>query len=165
MRSLFIKFIILLLSLVFIQACSSKKVTLVEVDKSDRKMYLKKHGKVVKKYNIALGLNPRGRKLREGDNKTPEGVYVLDYKNRKSKFYRSIHISYPNYLDRLRAKSINARPGGAIVIHGMPNGVSQKSIIKQRGRDWTNGCIALKNSDMREVWSLVRTNAPIYIKP
>lgn len=159
------KLLILVLLVSWLSACSTKKITLVEVDKSARTLSLKKHGKVIKKYNIALGLNPRGRKIRQGDNKTPEGVYVLDYKNRNSKFYKSLHISYPNYLDRLRAKSIKARPGGAIVIHGMPNGVSQKSIVRQRGRDWTNGCIAIRNKDMQELWSLVKTNTPIFIKP
>lgn len=159
------KLLILVLAISLLPACSSKKITLVEVDKSARKMYLKRHGKIIKKYDIALGGNPRGHKIREGDNKTPEGIYVLDYKNRHSKFYKSMHLSYPNYLDQLRAKSIKASAGGAIVIHGMPNGVSQKSIVKQRGHDWTNGCIAVKNEDMQEFWSLVRTNTPIFIKP
>ncbi len=159
------KSLILVLSVSLFVACSAKKVTLVEIDKSARKMYLKKHGETIKKYNIALGSNPIGHKIMEGDGRTPEGMYLLDYKNYNSDYYKSIHMSYPNYLDGLRANSIRARPGGAIVIHGMPNGTSEESIIEERGSDWTNGCIAVNNSDMDEIWSLVRTNTPIHIKP
>jgi len=160
-------FLAIILVIVFSMTlgCSSKEVTLVEVDKSARKMYLRKHNKIIKAYNIALGLNPVGRKVMMGDNKTPEGTYVLDFKNPSSKFFKSIHISYPNYIDVLRARSVRANPGNSIVIHGTPNGISEKAIIRKRGRDWTNGCIAIKNSDMDEIWSLVGINTPIRIKP
>lgn len=136
----------------------------VVVEKSARKLYLYQGTQVVRSYEIALGKNPVGHKLRRGDKRTPEGFYTLDRRNPQSRFYRSIHISYPNEKDRRRAEAKGFHPGGDIMIHGVPNRYrdGQEFFI---GRDWTEGCIAVTNDDMKEIWTLVADNTPIIIYP
>ena len=102
------------------------------------------NGEVVKEYRIALGANPKGHKQEEGDNRTPEGDYTLDYVINDSAFYRSVHISYPDAIDRLEAHRRGVAPGGAIKIHGLKNGETQSPQFIQ-SFDWTNGCIAITN--------------------
>ncbi len=138
-------------------------VDLVRVDKSARKMYLMEGNKVVRQYHIALGANP-GHKTQEGDKKTPEGLYQLDYINQNSSFYRSMHISYPNDHDRRQAQKRGVSPGGDIMIHGQKNGYDQYAKISQR-YNWTDGCIALKNWQMDEFLTLVPVGTHILIKP
>ena len=132
--------------------------------KSEAKLYLKKNGKVFKKYHVSFGANPKGHKQQEGDERTPEGKYILDYKNKKSSFYKAIHISYPNANDKKRAKKRWISPGGQIMIHGQKNGFGWFSFIVQRF-NWTDGCIALSNCDMYEVWNSIDVGTPIEIKP
>lgn len=141
------------------------KADLVTVVKSERKLYLSHEGKILKTFNIALGENPVGHKKVQGDQKTPEGYYRLDYLKLDSSFYKALHISYPNSTDCCNAKKTGKSPGGAIMIHGQPNNQGWfKSFLKQR-TDWTAGCIALFNSDMDEVLKYVKVGTPILIKP
>ena len=110
-----------------------EKADSVLVIKSESKLYLKKNGIVLKKYHIAFGANPKGHKQQKGDERTPEGEYVLDYKKENSSFYKAIHISYPNDNDKKRAKEKKVNPGGQIMIHGQKNGFGWLSFITQ----WT----------------------------
>lgn len=141
-----------------------KPVDLVVVYKSKSLMQLKRNGRVVKSYKVVFGENPRGHKIQQGDERTPEGRYTLDYKNRNSRFYRSIHISYPNTADRARAARLGIDPGGDIMIHGQKP--QWKNIEKYLTRmNWTDGCIAVTNSEMDEIWAMVAVNTPIEIYP
>jgi len=162
-----------------------KKVNLVVVRKSERVLelvhinFLRRH-QVIKSYDIMLGKDPIGHKVQEGDNKTPEGRYILDWKNPNSAFHLSIHINYPNEEDRAYARSLGVSPGGEIFIHGMPNNVSgyrmmfpglTEDQLRERvyqilyGMDWTAGCIAVTNEEIREIYRLVETGTPIEIYP
>ena len=144
-------------------AASTPAVDLVQVDKSERTLTLLAGGKPVRQYAIVLGRAPVGAKTREGDKRTPEGRYVLDFRKADSSYYRAIHVSYPNQQDRARARALGVAPGGAIMIHGQPNGRGWNNDTLQY--DWTDGCIALSNADMTELWSLVRIPTPIDIVP
>ena len=140
------------------------KADMVLVKKSESKMYLMKRGKPLKSYNVAFGSNPIGHKKQEGDQRTPEGRYLLDYKNQRSKFYKSINISYPNEKDIANARARGVDPGDDIVIHGYPNelyGYSGPVYPK----NWTQGCIGVKNHEMDEIWALVEVDTPIEIHP
>lgn len=142
---------------------SSAMVDLVKVDKSKRRMYLIDNGQVVKEFRIALGKNPKGHKTQEGDHRTPEGRYYLDFVIDKSEFYRSIHISYPNPRDIAYAAKLHVDPGGDIKIHGLRNGEKRPAKFVQ-SFDWTNGCIAITNEEMDELLTLVKTGTPIEIR-
>ena len=136
----------------------------VLVDKSERKMWLIHNGKRYREYDISLGDNPKGHKQQEGDERTPEGKYVLDYRNPKSRYHLSIHINYPNDADKASARRRGVSPGGDIFIHGLPNGMGWgKAYFK--GVDWTDGCIAVSNKEMEEIWKLVKNGTPIEILP
>ena len=137
---------------------------LVVVTKSERKLVLMKSGKVLKTYSVALGGSPTGAKEREGDHRTPEGTYVLDSRNAKSRFYRSLHISSPNAEDRAHAQKLRVAAGGDVFIHGLPNGYGYIGAA-HRLHDWTDGCIAVTNSEMDEIWRLVPNGTRIEIKP
>lgn len=139
------------------------QVDRVEVKKAIRKMYLMDGDVVVREYWIALGKNPKGHKREEGDQRTPEGKYFLEYVKNDSEFYRSMHISYPNYQDRVRAEVEGVNPGGDIKVHGLKNGTTEHPLFVQ-SFDWTNGCIALTNEEMDEFISLVKYGTPIYIR-
>ncbi|WP_350560915.1 L,D-transpeptidase family protein [Psychrobacter sp. CAL346-MNA-CIBAN-0220] len=134
----------------------------VFVDKSERSLQLLSDDKVIKSYRIALGDSPVGHKQQQGDERTPVGTYTLDYKNEKSKFYRSIHISYPNAADKAQAKALGVSPGGDIMIHGQKNGFSGLALVNQQ-RDWTDGCIAVTNDEMNEIMAAVKLGIPIEI--
>ena len=136
----------------------------VLVLKSARTLQLLDHGKVLKQYKVALGSKPVGKKDRQGDHKTPEGSYFLDRRNEHSQFYRSLHISYPNEEDRQSARQSGLTPGGDIMIHGLPNGFGWIG-KHHRLRDWTDGCIAVTNDEMDEIWRAVPDGTPIEIKP
>lgn len=161
MRNLFI-FILLLPSIVI--AGKLPKADLVIVHKKERTLYLIRNNETFKAYRIALGANPKGHKQQEGDERTPEGKYTLDYKKPDSAYYKAIHISYPNDKDRERARELGVHPGGFIMIHGQKNGLESLENITQRF-DWTDGCIAVKNAEMDEIWSSVETGTPILIEP
>ena len=134
----------------------------VFVDKSARVLQLLSDNKIIKTYHIALGGNPVGPKEKQGDQRTPNGAYKLDYKNEKSKYYRSIHVSYPNAADKARAKKLGVNPGGDIMIHGQKNGFGQLASITQR-LDWTEGCIAVTNDEMDEIMAAVKVGTAIEI--
>ena len=133
----------------------------VVVVKSERILYLKSSGIVVRDYPIALGPVPWGHKEREGDERTPEGRYILDYKNTQSRFYKSIRVSYPNSQDRERAEAMGVDPGGNIMIHGQPDVPQPDAALF----NWTDGCIAVSNEHMDEIWRLVTVGTPIDILP
>lgn len=136
----------------------------VVVEKSKRKLYLLKNGSIFRTFRIALGMAPVGDKKKEGDFKTPEGTYLLDARNPDSEFFLSIHVSYPNAQDRREARAIGVSPGGQIMIHGQPNEPTY-SAAYYRTQDWTNGCIALSNSDMIDIWLMTPNDIPIEIRP
>lgn len=140
------------------------KADLVVVEKAQRALYLLREGEILRRYRIALGRNPVGPKAREGDSRTPEGVYRLDWRNAKSRYYRSIHISYPNESDRWRAAERGVAAGGDIMIHGQPPGSGGSGAI-QIPWDWTDGCIAVTNDEMDEIWVLVDDGTAIEIRP
>ena len=119
---------------------------------------------VLKTYKIALGTEPVGPKTQQGDHRTPEGSYILDFRNTHSQFYKSIHITYPNPADRAQARKRGVSPGGSIMIHGLPNGWGRIGKMHLQ-RDWTDGCIAVTNEEMDEIWRLVPDGTPIEIKP
>ncbi|MEZ5597215.1 MAG: L,D-transpeptidase family protein [Pseudomonadales bacterium] len=139
-------------------------VDLVTVHKADRQLELWSQGRVVRRYAVALGWSPVGHKRYNGDGRTPEGDYVLDFRNENSAYYRSIRISYPSAEDERAARASNLDPGGDIMIHGQKNGASWAELTR-RYRDWTLGCIAVTNAEMDEIWSLVPLGTPIRIQP
>ena len=136
----------------------------VLIDKSERKLVLFKGGRVLRSMDIALGLLPNGRKITEGDFKTPEGSYRLTERNSASDFFLSIRISYPDADDMRHAKLRGLPPGGQIMIHGQPNN-PKHSEEYYRSTDWTNGCIALSNADMVDIWLMTKSTTPVQILP
>jgi murein L,D-transpeptidase YafK len=136
----------------------------IVIEKSRRKLTLIRVDNVVRVFDIALGANPVGPKQRSGDSRTPEGEYVIDAKNLYSNYYLAVHLSYPNEHDVARARKLGVDPGGAIMIHGMPNGTPwpYEGYV---GRDWTDGCIAVSNAAMQEIWLAARENTPVEILP
>nr|WP_049763917.1 L,D-transpeptidase family protein [Shewanella halifaxensis] len=151
-------------TLTFASTMANGKADLVIVTKSEASMTLLRQGKVFKKYRIAMGDNPVGHKLTEGDQRTPEGRYLLDYKKSDSAYYRAIHISYPNDEDRLRADALGISPGGQIMIHG-ENPNSSLSPEEAQMYNWTDGCIAVTNAEMDELWRAIDEGTPIEIWP
>lgn len=139
------------------------EVELVRVDKSKRRMYLIDDGQVIREFRIALGKAPKGHKQQEGDQRTPEGRYYLDFVTENSQFYRSMHISYPNLRDKRHAESLGMDPGGAIKIHGLKTDYDGRPEFIQ-SFDWTNGCIAITNQEMDEFIHLVKIGTPIDIQ-
>jgi murein L,D-transpeptidase YafK len=137
---------------------------LIKVDKTTRTLSLLRGGNVIKTYQVSLGLSPDGHKSREGDGRTPEGRYSIDSKNSRSRFHLALHISYPNAEDRQSAQRRGVPPGGDIMIHGLPNGLSWLDKLHLR-RDWTDGCIAVTNQEMEEIWAHVATGTAIEVLP
>lgn len=136
----------------------------VLVRKSQRKMYLYHQGSVLREYPVRLGLQPEGAKQFEGDYRTPEGRYHLARRNSNSNYFLSVQVDYPNERDIARAKRSKEKPGGAIMVHGLPNAPTRPADYYQT-IDWTDGCIALNNSDMVEFWLMTRNGTPIDIEP
>ena len=134
------------------------------IEKGARRLYLYSRGRVIAEYPVRLGLTPKGPKQFEGDFRTPEGIYYLSRRNPDSEFFLSVEVSYPNEADRARAKAEGLRPGGLIMIHGQPN-VRRKSPEYYASTDWTDGCIALSNGHMAEIWRRTRVGIPIEIRP
>lgn len=141
---------------------ASLSADMVVVHKSRYSLSLMKDGKEVKSYWIALGPAPRGHKEREGDQRTPEGRYLLDYKKTNTGYYKAIHISYPSLDDMAAAKAKGVEPGGMILIHGQRNSWGDPAVQRS---NWTNGCIALLNKDMDEVYNAIEPGTPIVIYP
>jgi murein L,D-transpeptidase YafK len=143
-------------------AAAPPPVDQIIIDKSDRTLILMASGKAVVTYaNIKLGDAPIGHKRFEGDEKTPEGAYTISGRNPGSRYHLSLRISYPNAADRAFAARFKRRPGGDIFIHGQPNGFA----IGRIPSDWTDGCIALSNAEMDQVWQLVATGTKVTIRP
>ena len=136
----------------------------IVVEKSQRRMDLMSGDTVVRSYGIALGSAPEGDKQQEGDGKTPEGDYTISGRNKRSSFHLSLRISYPSAADRERARRQGASPGGDIMIHGLPNGMGLIGKL-HRLRDWTEGCIAVTNPEIEEIWRLVQDGTPVQINP
>jgi murein L,D-transpeptidase YafK len=141
-----------------------RRAELVIVRKGKRTLELVYDGRAFRTYQIALGPEPVGPKRRSGDGRTPEGVYTLDWRNPNSNFYRSIHVSYPAPHDEEAAVRWGVPLGGLIMIHGLPNGVPAAR-VGHPWNNWTNGCIAVTNREMDEIWSLVEDGTPIIIYP
>ena len=127
-------------------------------------MSLLHENKIIKTYKVALSTVPVGAKEREGDHKVPEGSYVVDWKNANSQFHRALHISYPNEADKEHARKLGVGPGGNIEIHGISDKITWVGSL-HRQIDWTNGCIAVTNSEIDEIWQLVGVGTPVQIRP
>jgi murein L,D-transpeptidase YafK len=136
----------------------------VVVRKGERRLLLMHGGNVVRSYHVALGLNPVGQKERSGDFRTPEGSYRLERRNPRSDYFLSIKVSYPNETDLRRAHARHWDTGGSIMIHGLPNFLKHDPDYYER-HDWTDGCIAVSNADMVEIWMLTPDEVPIDILP
>jgi len=141
-----------------------EKADRIEIRKADRAMILLRAGKVLKTYKVALSRAPIGAKEREGDHKVPEGLYIVDAKNSQSRFHLALHISYPNAADRERARKLGAKPGGNIEIHGLDGRLAWVGAL-HRQLDWTDGCIAVTNAEIEEIWQLVAVGTPVEIRP
>jgi murein L,D-transpeptidase YafK len=138
--------------------CGILRVDRIVIRKGRREMLLLSGDALIRHYPVALGRNPIGPKRQEGDGKTPEGRYTIDRRNPQSAYHLSLHISYPDAADRERARAAGVDPGGDIMIHGLKNG-------ELRPGDWTQGCIAVTNQQMDEIWSLVSDGTPVLIEP
>ena len=136
----------------------------VVIEKKARHLMLFRDGKVVRTYLVALGAHPEGDKLRKGDHRTPEGVFYIDSRQPNSHYHLALHISYPDASHRERSRAVGAEPGGDIMIHGLPNGMGAAGAL-HRLHDWTNGCVALTDEEIEEIWSVVPIGTPVEIKP
>ena len=164
-----------LLGLTAIPGCTTKPPAKVAdpaqadeviVHKSERRLELRNNGQTFRQYRVALGGAPRGHKVREGDQRTPEGEYVLNWRKPNSNFYKAIHISYPNRRDQMISQQLGHDPGGMIMLHGLPNYIQSERLRQEyASRDWTQGCIAVQNHEMDEIWNLVPVGTPIRILP
>ena len=136
----------------------------VLIEKKDRRLTLLSNGKTLKAYRVALGRNPEGKKLQDGDKRTPEGAYRIDWRKERSRYRRALHISYPNDNDIVQAKARGVSPGGDIMIHGLPNGIGFIGKIHVK-RDWTLGCVAVTNPEIEEIWRVVPDGTVVEIVP
>ena len=149
---------------VFTAALRKGAADRIVIEKNARRLQLLAKGEVLKTYKIALGGNPIGPKEREGDNKTPEGTYVIDSRNKNSRYHRSLHISYPNEKDRKRAEGLGVSPGGDIMIHGIKKGFSWVGDAHTEV-DWTQGCIAVTDQEIEEIARLTPNGTIVEIRP
>ena len=143
---------------------ASKSVDKILVIKSARRLELISDGKVIRSYRISLGKQPKGPKLQEGDKRTPEGLYWVDWRKRSDKFNLAMHINYPNISDAAKARREGVNPGSMIMIHGTPDSEDNPEELFHT-LDWTDGCIAMKNYEMREVWNMVKDGTVVEIRP
>ena len=135
----------------------------VVVIKNEKRLLLLRKGEILKSYKVSIGRNP-GRRVRRGDNRTPEGIYVIDRRNPTSSFYKALHISYPNASDVRVARQLGVSPGGEVSIHGLPSGFEDLG-ASHADLNWTRGCIAVSNEEMDEIWQLVADGTPVKIIP
>ena len=135
----------------------------VVVIKDEKLLLLLHHGKILKSYRVSVGRNP-GRRVRRGDNRTPEGTYVIDRRNPRSSYYKALHISYPNASDIRIARNSGVSPGEEVLIHGLPEGFEDLG-ASHADLNWTRGCIAVSNEEMDEIWELVADGTPVNIIP
>ena len=141
------------------------RINLIVVEKSKRQLSIYNNNEKLKTYKISLGKNPIGHKQFEGDSRTPEGIYYIDSKNPKSRYFLNLGISYPNEKDKEYAACYNKSAGGDIKIHGLPNGLSMAKPLFDIYGDWTEGCIAVSNEDMAELYEIIEIGTKIEIKP
>jgi murein L,D-transpeptidase YafK len=152
----------------FVSSAADASGTILHADKvvviKDEKLLLLLHkGEILKSYKVSVGRNP-GRRVRQGDNRTPEGAYVIDRRNPRSSFYKALHISYPNASDVRIARQLGVSPGGEVAIHGLPEGFEDLG-ASHADLNWTRGCIAVSNEEMDEIWELVADGTPVKIVP
>lgn len=140
------------------------KADRIVIDKSERSLILMQGDRPLRRYDVALGAAPKGAKQFEGDQRTPEGLYRIDFRNADSGFHKALRISYPSEADRMRALEAGLDPGGQIMIHGLKNGQAWLG-ERHRADDWTDGCIAVTNAEIDEIWSLVDLGTPVEIHP
>jgi murein L,D-transpeptidase YafK len=140
------------------------KADRVLILKSERKLILSRKGEALKTYPVALGGSPEGDKQCEGDNRTPEGTYRIDSKNKASRFHRALHVSYPDAKDRAEARERGCPPGGDIMIHGLGKRFGFLGAL-HRVSDWTAGCIAVTNEEIEEIWAAVDVGTVVEIRP
>ena len=145
-------------------AAANQHVDRIVVVKSTRTLTLQNGDHVLKTYKVALGSNPIGAKEREGDHKTPEGEYFVDAKNPHSQFYMALHLSYPSAADRVRAKKLGASPGSDVEIHGLGKAYGWVG-AGHRMRDWTDGCVAVTNEEIEDIFKMVAVGTRVEIKP
>ena len=160
------------LALAMLFSCATLAQPSVTPQKADSVLILKKDhllellagGKVIRTYHVALGTGGLAPKQKEGDARTPEGHYIIDTRNGESHYHKALHVSYPNAEDRKRAAQAGVAPGGAIMIHGLPNG---KGYIGSAHRlyDWTLGCVAVTDAEIDEIWTMVPVGTPVEIRP
>ncbi|WP_300726464.1 L,D-transpeptidase family protein [Pseudomonas sp.] len=143
---------------------AGQRIDKILVIKSTRRLELISNGQPIKTYRISLGKQPKGHKMREGDKRTPEGIYWVDWRKRSNKFNLAMHINYPNISDAATARREGVNPGSMIMIHGTPDSEENPEELFHT-LDWTDGCIAMKNYEMREVWNLVKDGTMIEIRP
>jgi murein L,D-transpeptidase YafK len=140
------------------------KADRIVVHKAARELVLLSGGRELRRYRVSLGAQPRGAKEREGDQRTPEGLYRIDYRKADSSFHLALHVSYPDERDRERARRAGVDPGGLIMIHGLPNRLPFVGRL-HRLFDWTAGCIAVSNDEIEQIWTAVEEGAPVEIRP
>jgi murein L,D-transpeptidase YafK len=145
-------------------APADNRANLIVVEKSARRMTLLRDGQVLKTYEVALGSAPSGHKQQEGDGRTPEGAYAIEFKNARSRFHLALRISYPNAADRASAQRRGVAPGSDIMIHGLPNGHGWLAGL-HLWHDWTDGCIAVTDWQVDEIWPLVDVGTTVEIRP
>jgi murein L,D-transpeptidase YafK len=164
MRERRIQLLIFLIAALRCVAATTAQADKIVILKSAHTMTLLSGGNPLKTYKVALGRVPVGPKRVEGDHKTPEGSYVIDSKNAHSQFHLSLHISYPSAADQERARSLGLRPGGAIMIHGLAGPFAYLGPL-HRQTDWTDGCVAVTNAEIEEIWKLVPVGTRVEIRP
>lgn len=164
MRERRIQLLVFLIVALRCVAATTAQADKIIILKSARTMTLLSGGKALKTYKVALGSVPVGPKQVEGDHKTPEGDYLIDAKNAHSQFHLSLHISYPSAADQQRARSMGSRPGGAIMIHGLARPFAYLGPL-HRQTDWTDGCVAVTNAEIEEIWKLVPVGTRVEIRP
>jgi murein L,D-transpeptidase YafK len=169
MNSRGIRVVFALYCLSFLASTAHPQTTVQKVDsililKKNHVLELLSAGKVIRTYQVALGRGGLAPKQHEGDARTPEGRYIIDARNANSHYYKALHISYPNAEDRARAAKLGLSPGGAVMIHGLPNGEGWLGAA-HRLYDWTLGCVAVTDAEMDEIWNLVPVGTPVEIRP
>ncbi len=175
MRGLAVKLAVVIGCAVFLTACggprlkeygpgpSDPQANYIVIEKTARKMTLYRNDKPWRAYHVALGQGGLAPKRQEGDKLTPEGLYYIKNRNPQSIFYKSLRISYPNPEDTLHAKKMGVQPGGHIMIHGLPNGKGWVG-VRHRNKDWTEGCIAVTNEEIEQIWNTVADGTPVEIR-
>lgn len=149
---------------VFAFATQKGSVDRILIEKKERRLMLISKGEVLRTYKIALGGNPNGPKERQGDNKTPEGNYFIDSRNKDSRYHLALHISYPNERDKKRARELGVSPGGSIMIHGIKNGFSWVGDAHTEV-NWTKGCIAVTDEEIEEIAKVAPNGTIVEIRP